>query len=214
MNQKVLKRQNLLFSGQGRPRLLFDYHGPFTMERIVEIGESLIDVMKPWDFDGLLHRIFCVMVEMTQNMKQYSLDRGDFPGSTGGGSPGNPGSPGGGSPGNPGSPGGGSPGNPGSGSFLVYSLKGFIVLESENPIRETDAESLRLRIDQINQAVRSGQLKELFLARRAEGGGRNTDGAGIGLIDMARKSGEPLRVKVFADKSGQLMFRLGVCLGC
>ena len=76
-------------------------------------------------------------------------------------------------------------------SFLIGldPEKYFII--SGNPIANEGIPSLREKLDRINSLDKDG-LKKLYKEVRLQGKFSEVSGAGIGLIDMARKSGNPL----------------------
>lgn len=71
--------------------------------------------------------------------------------------------------------------------------EGFVI-NSINPILEQDKASLKNLVDEIN-AKDSKELKELYLKKLNENQFTEKGGAGLGLIELARKSGQKLIYK-------------------
>ena len=80
----------------------------------------------------------------------------------------------------------------GRGFFMTRNLRGGDhYIASGNLIHVDDIESLRSRISNINNMGKN-ELKEMYLKVLETGGISARGGAGLGLIDMARKSGRKL----------------------
>ncbi len=75
--------------------------------------------------------------------------------------------------------------------FMLGIKDSDYILISSNMIRNEKIESLRSRIDQVNSLDREG-LKQLYKETRLTSTFSETSGAGIGIIDIARKSEKKL----------------------
>lgn len=75
--------------------------------------------------------------------------------------------------------------------FMIGKAEDSYVITSGNPIRNKDIDGLKGRLDQINSLDKDG-LKQLYkdIIRNTELSEKG--GAGLGFVDMARKSGNPL----------------------
>lgn len=81
-----------------------------------------------------------------------------------------------------------------------------------NPVRADEVEALEHAIARLDGTGRS-HLKSLFLDRLRDGGRSARGGAGLGLIEMARRSGNGLRHRVLPLEKGHALFALHVPLG-
>jgi len=97
----------------------------------------------------------------------------------------------------------------------IYS-SGIVVIAKEgehyavcsgNLVREQDAPSLASSIDRLRELDRGG-LKALYKERLRQPAGAG--GAGLGLIDMARRASEPLRYSLQPMENGLSFFSLWV----
>lgn len=73
-----------------------------------------------------------------------------------------------------------------------------------NRICNSDIESTRERIDEIRHLSKD-ELKSLYKTRRRQGFDTSAKGAGLGLIEMARKAGRPIDYS-FAPIDGESSF--------
>ena len=81
-----------------------------------------------------------------------------------------------------------------------------------NPVRADEAAPLEQAIARLN-STGAGNLKSLFLARLRDGGHSSKGGAGLGLIEMARRSGNGIRHRMLPSGPGHAQFALHVPLG-
>ena len=74
--------------------------------------------------------------------------------------------------------------------MLGYTIEDYLIISS-NPILNKNIDDLRDVLKTVNSLNRDG-LKTIFKIARSRNRFTMVGGAGIGLIDMARKSGEKL----------------------
>ncbi|MFO8023056.1 MAG: SiaB family protein kinase [Perlabentimonas sp.] len=79
----------------------------------------------------------------------------------------------------------------GNGLFIVGKNKDLFYVVTGNLVKNEKIKPLEDRLMQINSAD-SSKLKEIFLKQMMEGKLNEKGGAGLGLIDIARKSGKKL----------------------
>ncbi len=79
----------------------------------------------------------------------------------------------------------------GNGLFIIGQEKSAFYVITGNLVRNEKIKALEERLIAINQAD-PAELKELFLKQMMEGKLNEKGGAGLGLIDIARKSGRKL----------------------
>ncbi|MDD4747646.1 MAG: SiaB family protein kinase [Salinivirgaceae bacterium] len=79
----------------------------------------------------------------------------------------------------------------GNGLFIVGKKEGFWNIITANKIHKSKIEDLRQSIETINSLSQEG-LKDLYKKQIKEGSLSEKGGAGLGLIDIARKTGRKL----------------------
>ena len=76
--------------------------------------------------------------------------------------------------------------------FMIGKLKDSYIITSGNPIKDEEVDDLRNKLDEINSLDKDG-LKALYKEIIRGGSGlTEKGGAGLGFVDMARKSGQKL----------------------
>ena len=89
--------------------------------------------------------------------------------------------------------------------FMIGKLDDSYVITSGNPVKKDAVEELRAKLDEINSLDKDG-LKTLYKDIIKSGSGlSDKGGAGLGFVDMARKSGQKLIYK-FQDIDDQTSF--------
>ncbi len=86
-------------------------------------------------------------------------------------------------------------GNKKEGIFLIGKTDGYFVVNTGNLIRNEFVEDLQDRLDYIN-GLNGKELKDLYLNKLRERNLPNNGGAGIGLIDIARRLISPINYSV------------------
>lgn len=97
-------------------------------------------------------------------------------------------------------------------AFIVRSNKDVQSLVAINAVPNAVAEKISARIENINSYDKAA-LKKLFLEGLEENSISDKGGAGLGLIEMARRSGNPLGVKMLPLNERYSMFVLAVTIG-
>jgi hypothetical protein len=75
--------------------------------------------------------------------------------------------------------------------FMIGKQDSAYIITSGNPIKNEDVPHLRSKLDQINSLDKEG-LKQLYKDIIKSTNLSDKGGAGLGFVDMARKSGNPL----------------------
>lgn len=75
--------------------------------------------------------------------------------------------------------------------FMIGKQDSAYIITSGNPIKNDEVENLRAKLDQINGLDKDG-LKQLYKEIIKSTSLSEKGGAGLGFVDMARKSGSPL----------------------
>jgi len=99
----------------------------------------------------------------------------------------------------------------GNGLFIVGESKDSFFVITGNLVRNEKMATLESRIEKLNTSS-SKELKQLFLKQMIEGELNEKGGAGLGLIDIARKSGKKLYYHFVPYDSQRYFFILGVTI--
>ncbi len=158
-------------------RVILAFNGTFTQDLIVSLGETLKNELGQLSSLSLVNRCFGIFVEMAQNVMHYSNSRSNSD----------------------------SEGSGGKGSIMFCSVpEGFMVMTS-NQVDVGEMENIQNRVREINK-MDPEDLKNLYLVRRRQKHHENFQGAGLGMMDIARRSGRELGMGFLPDGVGKLMF--------
>ncbi|MGD1957885.1 MAG: SiaB family protein kinase [Fulvivirga sp.] len=91
--------------------------------------------------------------------------------------------------------------------FIVGKLENEYVIVSGNPIKTAESEKLKDKLEQINSLDKDG-LKSLYKEIIKNTEISDKGGAGLGFVDMARKSGNPLAYDFIDTGDGAQFFCL------
>lgn len=91
--------------------------------------------------------------------------------------------------------------------FMVGKRGDEYVIASGNPLENKDVEALKAKLDQVNSLDKEG-LKQLYKDIIKSTNLSDKGGAGLGFIDMARKSGQKLEYNFIAIDSKRSFFTL------
>jgi hypothetical protein len=130
-----------------------------------EMVMQLGDILeKKRSLSGKLKRLFSVFIEMSQNIMRYSAQREKLDGLE----------------------------EPtGVGMVLVAEIGEYYVISAANQVATSSLPYIHGQIDTVNKLTKE-QLKMLFLERRKMPPPQGSKGAGLGIIDIARKSDTPI----------------------
>lgn len=93
----------------------------------------------------------------------------------------------------------------GSGIFMLCKTAEGYIVTTGNVISDTNIEAIRTTLDQINALDKEG-LKDLYKQRIKEGRLSNKGGAGLGFIDIAKKTGGKLHYRFETVSDGYSLF--------
>ncbi|XPV75064.1 MAG: SiaB family protein kinase [Desulfovibrio sp.] len=147
-----------------REKIVLYFNGPVS-QSVVEGLSELAHSKLVVEANGLgsARKIFSILVEQMQNIARYSVDRCDQKDT-----------------------------KIAHGQVLVgRDEDGRFYVSCGNPIFSSDAPRLRGQIEML-QSMSAQDLKELYRTQRRKGPDQYSCGAGLGFIDMARKSAKPL----------------------
>jgi hypothetical protein len=160
-------------------RILICFNGPISRTLISEIGVALKDhIESTRDCMGAAMDVFSVYIEMSQNIRHYSASQHFV--------------------------------EPEATATVVIaeSGDGHYVVSAGNVVQQADGEALLERVQHL-ASLDKVQLKVLYKEQlrrpRSEG---VTTGAGLGLIDVARKSSAPLQCSLDVLDAGMAFFTL------
>ncbi|MDJ0840839.1 MAG: SiaB family protein kinase [Acidobacteriota bacterium] len=97
----------------------------------------------------------------------------------------------------------------GVGLFMIQQTPEFYTLSSGNPVPKERVAEIREKLEHLRSLDKEG-LRKLYKERRRSGEDRTTKGAGLGLIEMAKKSDHPLDFEFFDCDPQTTLFRLTV----
>jgi hypothetical protein len=163
--------------------ILMCFNGPFSHSIIEELGKAVRRYLESEELRrSSLMDVFSVYVEATQNVANYANRAG----------------------------------RPeeqrqqlNSGIIVIGRRGDQYLIQSGNPVQPEDAGPLRSRLDQIIALDKTG-LKALYKERMRQPLEPGRSGAGLGLIDMARKASEPLTYTFVPGEDGMPFFSLKV----
>lgn len=104
------------------------------------------------------------------------------------------------------------PGQVGSGFFVIGKRDDIYYIITSNKIANDKIDGLKSALDEVNEASPT-ELKEMFKKQIKEGSLSSKGGAGLGLIDIARKSGNPLDYQFMPMDDKYSFFILKVEIG-
>ena len=126
-------------------------------------------------------KVFAILVEQMQNIARYSVERCDLDNA-----------------------------KMAHGQVLVGKEEdGRFFVACGNPIHSSDAPRLTGQIEMLKK-MNSQELKDLYKAQRRKGPDEHSCGAGLGFIDMARKSARPLDYCILPMGEDKSFFSLKV----
>ena len=162
-----------------RSRILLCFNGPSSRSLIEEIGNALKNYLQA---DSALPSaamdVFSAYVEMTQNIRHYALSRGYD--------------------------------ELDSSATIVVARdgEGRYVVQAGNLVEVRDGEALLQRLDELAKMDKA-QLKAAYKTQlRQPRDEKAASGAGLGLIDVARKSAQPLAASLVSCSETRSFFTL------
>lgn len=152
--------------------VIISFNGSFTQNIIEEIGEAIRNFIEQdkseGNYEEKSYEVFSIYIEQSQNIKNYFQKKINFYKEN---------------------------------EFFKLAFESIIVIGKEqndyyvcsgNIIENSDVEKLKGDIDYIN-SLNKDELKKYYRQKLKANKSSNDMGAGIGLIDMARKSNSSLK---------------------
>lgn len=166
-----------------RQKILLCFNGPFSSGLIEELGNALKNYLKDLETSSsVMFDVFSAYIEMTQNIRLYNLNKGYN--------------------------------EQLACSTVIISRDdvGRYVLSAGNVVSPNDGSALVERIAHL-ASLDKAQLRALYkdVLRKPRVPGASS-GAGLGLIDVARRASEPLRCSLQTFGEGLVFFSLRVVI--
>jgi hypothetical protein len=151
--------------------IILDFQGAMSQDMLVGMAE-LIKNKSTGDTaqSFLVKKVFSVFIEMAQNIAHYSAERvflGDNAYDDG----------------------------VGAGIIVVSEIDNIFTITSGNLVKNNSVDSITGHCDTINRMDRE-ELKQFYKRQIKSSRQNGTRGAGVGLIDMARRSGNTIQYQV------------------
>ena len=162
--------------------ILICFNGPFSQSIIEELGNAVRRYLNNDEMESaLLMDVFAVYIEQTQNIRNYARYRVAL-------------------------------GDPHPAYEMATILIGRdderYVVASGNTVHVDDAETLVARIDQLNGLDRQGLRARFKEQLRKPVSGESGRGAGLGLIEIARKTSAPIQHKIHPISEQHVFFQM------
>jgi hypothetical protein len=161
-------------------RIVLLFKGAVSQDTLVELGSLMLNPAKETVEENLMRKLFAILVEMAQNILHYSLER-EFKAQLGR--------------------------DVGVGVIIVEESEEEFIISSGNMVSGEAEILIRERCLHINSLSKEA-LREFYLKTRKQERSPEKKGAGLGLIDIARKSGHPLQFDFHAMEGGKAFFSL------
>jgi hypothetical protein len=160
-------------------RIMLCFNGPMSRSLIEEIGNALRNYLQADQVQpGAAMDVFAVYIEMTQNIRHYAM-RLNY-----------------------------SDAEATATVVIARDDGGRHIVSAGNIVELADARALVARVEALaplDKAALKARYKEQLRAPRD---GEATSGAGLGLIDIARKASSPLQASLFERPDGKAFFSL------
>lgn len=164
-----------------REGVMFCFSGPSTQSIVEGIGEAIKRKMEVEDADiATTQRIFSIFVEQMQNIINYSADHDYYDEDNG---------------------------NVRSGVIVVGRSKGKFYVICGNKVKQEQSRQIEERLVAL-QNMDKRQLKEHYKNMRRQPPSPDSKGAGLGFIEMFRRSSEPLEFRVTPLDDGAVFFAI------
>lgn len=145
--------------------IIFSFSGEVSQSIIAGIAENLEKKMESFKVkSAVTNRIFSVFIEQMQNIMKYSIDISDR-----------------------------EELSPNIGISVIGFDRGLdkYYISSGNLIKSEQAGAISDKIEKVNSLKRD-ELKRYYREVRRSGVDKHKDGAGLGFLEMAKKSSEPI----------------------
>lgn len=149
--------------------IVLDFQGAISQDMVVGMAE-LLKIKSSHDFGStnIVKKLFSVFIEMAQNIAIYSMERIHLDDRHG---------------------------DVGAGIIVVTEEDNNYTITSGNLVKNRSISEITEQCQKINR-MEKGELREFYKAQIKSSRQRGKKGAGVGLIDIVRKSRNPIRYGV------------------
>lgn len=151
------------------------FSGVMSQDAIVGLGEVLRSELHHYHPLNIVNKIFAVYIEMTQNILHYSQEKADSNGKS-----------------------------IGRGSVIIFRQPKAYSIVTINLINAKQYDYLQNKCKLVN-SFNEEEIKGHYLNRRKRQAEGDSKGAGLGFIDMVRRSGNPLQYQ-FEEYDSELHY--------
>ena len=157
-----------LFTEMKDLNILFTYSGMLSQDILVDLGQFIKTHVSEESIDKKkMRKLFGIFIELAQNISKYSLEKKNDNDAR----------------------------SEGIGIIILWKQEGFYNISAANLMSRKSSEVLTQTIGELNE-LSPESLKERYKQQIKLPLDENATGAGLGLIDIMRKSGEPMDFKV------------------
>jgi hypothetical protein len=174
---RQLEELRRFFSPISGTETILAFQGTFSQDVIVSLGEILNNELAAFSAPAAVNRAFGIFVEMAQNVLHYSIERKVTV----------------------------SGGTAGVGSIIVARTPKHLVIMTSNLIAPERMPAIKRRFKEINQ-MEPQELRNTYQIKRRNQYHEDSFGAGLGLLDIARRSGHQLGHGFLPEGKEQLRF--------
>ncbi len=165
-------------------QIQFSYKGPITQDILISLGDSIKEKLHREDCDAkVVRKVFAILVEAAHNILKYSSEKTQL-----------------------------DEKNKSAGIGLIgisKTLYNEFAIFSGNLVSTTEAEEIRRRLEHIN-TLSKDELKQSYSTQLKQGKLSSDGSAGLGLYEVARKSGRPIEFSFSAIDDEHVFFELKV----
>jgi hypothetical protein len=180
MKNKDLKQFSNQISSEG---VLFMFVGPIWQNIVEELAEVVRDKLKPETNPKTAHTVFHIFLELFQNMMHYSADSKTFKKTNE---------------------------TVKNGLIIIGKKEERFYITISNPVLDSNVEEISNHCTTI-QSMTQPELKALYKETLKKGpSSSNSKGAGLGIIDIARKSSAPIEFEITKEAKGHSSLYLRV----
>lgn len=155
------------------------FSGVMSQESIVGLGDVLRSELHQYHPLSVVNKIFAIYVEMTQNVLHYSYVKSESNGK-----------------------------EIGNGCIFVIEHPDAYRLVTVNIVNGTQKENLEKKFLTIN-SLSEDQIRDHYLMRRKKIAEGDSKGAGLGFLDIVRRSGSPVEYLFESIEDDQYYYFLG-----
>ncbi len=154
-----------IFAEESDSEIIFAFNGVITQDLIVSLGETIRCELSLYTNCKLVNRVFAVFIEIAQNVMHYSDEKFYFDDKS-----------------------------YGKGQLILMKNPMGYEIVASNRVTSSQKKFLSERSHLVNN-LNCEELKDLYIKTRRQKEIDSAKGAGLGFIDIARKSGLPLEVE-------------------